>query len=129
MKLPLFLSQYRDGNSPTRLFQGLVVGIIGTLIIGFDYSGWNIGGTVTKKLEAANRTTIVSVLEPICVDNFKRRAKIDKGIIVKLAAVDSWRRDGYLVKPGYVTSPGGAEPNNDVAEACATLLKTEFKLK
>jgi hypothetical protein len=40
---------------------------------------------------------MVSALAPTCADNFQRAAKVDKGIIAKLAAVDSWRRDGHLI--------------------------------
>ncbi len=46
MNAPSFLSPYIDGDSPALLFQGLAVGVIGTLIIGFGWSGWNTGGTV-----------------------------------------------------------------------------------
>ena len=35
MEVPSFLSPFVDGYSPKRLFQGLAVGVIGTLIIGF----------------------------------------------------------------------------------------------
>jgi hypothetical protein len=129
MKTPSFLSPYLDGDSPTRLFQGLAVGIAGTLIIGFGYSGWDTGGTVTEKVESATLTAMVSALAPICADNFEREAKIDNNIVVKLSAVGSWERDGHLLKAGYVTFPGGAKPNIDVAEACAELLKTALKLK
>ena len=129
MKTPSFLAPYLDGTSPTRLFQGAALGMLGTLIIGFGYSGWDTGGTVTKKVESATLTTIVAALAPICADNFKRAAKIDNGIVVKLSKVESWQRDGHLIKAGYVTFPGGAEPNVDVAEACAILLNTALKLK
>jgi hypothetical protein len=129
MKLPSFLSQYTDRNSPTRLFQGLAAGIVGTLIIGFGYSEWVTGGTETKNLAAAKVTTMISALAPICADNFQRAAKADKGIIAKLAAVDSWRRDGHLINAGYVTFPGGAQPNTNVADECAALLNEALKFK
>ncbi len=129
MKAPSFLSPYIDGDSPTRLFQGLAVGVIGTLIIGFGWGGWNTGGTVDEKVEAATLTAMVAALAPICADKFERAAKSDNDLIVKLTAVDSWSRNDHLLKAGYATFPGGAEPNNDVAEGCATLLTAALKLK
>ncbi len=129
MKTPSFLSPYVDGNSPTRLFQGLVVGVVGTLIIGFTWGGWLIGSTVDQMVETASRTATVEALAPICADKFERAASADGDLITKLAAVDSWRRDGYLMKAGWVTFPGGAKPNDNVADACAKLLTKALELK
>ena len=129
MEVPSFLSPFVEGDTPKRLFQGLAVGVIGTLIIGFGWGGWNLGGTVEKKLETARRTSMVAALAPICADKFERAAKADNDLVVKLAAVDSWQRDSHLMKTGWATFPGGAEPDRGVAEACATLLNTALKLK
>ena len=129
MEVPSFLSPFVEGDTPKRLFQGLAVGVIGTLIIGFGWGGWNLGGTVEEKLETASRTSMVAALAPICADKFERAAKTDNDLVVKLAAVDSWQRDSHLMKTGWATFPGGAEPDRGVAEACATLLNTALKLK
>jgi hypothetical protein len=119
-----------EGDTPKRLFQGLAVGVIGTLIIGFGWGGWNLGGTVEEKLETASRTSMVAALAPICADKFERAAKADNDLVVKLTAVDSWMRDDHLMKAGWATFPGGgAEPDRSVASACADLLNTAFKLK
>ena len=48
MKVPSFLSPFVDGDSPKRLFQGLAAGVIGTMVIGFGWGGWNIGSTVEQ---------------------------------------------------------------------------------
>ena len=129
MEVPSFLSPFVEGDTPKRLFQGLAVGVIGTLIIGFGWGGWNLGGTVEKKLETAGRTSMVAALAPICADKFERAAKADNDLVVKLTAVDSWMRDDHLMKAGWATFPGGAEPDRGVASACAELLKTALKLK
>jgi len=129
MEVPSFLSPFVDGDSPKRLFQGLAVGVIGTLIIGFGWGGWNLGGTVDQKMETASRTSMVTALAPICANKFERAAKADNDLVVKLNAVSSWQRDDYLMKVGWVTFPGGAEPDRGVASACAELLNTAFKLK
>ena len=128
MEVPSFLSPFVDGDSPKRLFQGLAVGAIGTLIIGFGWGGWNLGGTVDQKVETASRTSMVTALAPICADKFERAAKADNDLVVKLTAVDSWQRDDHLMKAGWATFPGGAKPDRYVADACANLLNTAFKL-
>ena len=129
MKVPSFLSPFVDGDSPKRLFQGLAAGVIGTMVIGFGWGGWNVGSTVEQKVEAAGVSAMVAALAPICADKFERAANADNDLIVKINAVDSWQRDAYLKQAGWTTFPGEAEPDNDVAEACATLLNTSLKLK
>ena len=129
MNVPSFLSPYVDGDSPTRLFQGLAVGIIATLVIGFGWAGWNTSNTVQEKVDTATLTAMVSALAPICADKFENAAKTNNDLVVKLTAISSWQRDAHLVKTGYATFPGGAEPNTDVADACATLISTAHKLK
>ena len=129
MEVPSFLSPFVDGDAPKRLFQGFAVGVIGTLVIGFGWGGWNLGSTVEQKVETANRTAMVAALAPICADRFERAAKADKDLVVKFTAVSSWQRDDHLMKAGWATFPGGAEPDRYVADACANLLNTTFKLK
>ena len=127
MKVPSFLSPYVDGNSPTRLFQGLAVGVIGTMVIGFNWGGWHLGSTVAEKVSAAGETALVTALAPICADKFQRAANDDSNLIVELTAVSSWQRDSHLKKAGWATFPGGAEPDDKVAEACAKLLSATLK--
>lgn len=129
MKVPSFLSPFVDGDSPKRLFQGLAVGVIGTLVIGFNWGGWQLGSTVEEKVETASLTAMVAALAPICADKFERAANADNGLIVKIEAVKSWERESHLMNAGWATFPGGAKPDTNVAEACANLLNKTLKLK
>lgn len=129
MKVPSFLSPYFEGDSPTRLFQGLAVGVLATLIVGFNWGGWELGGTVEKKVSAASQAALVTALAPICADKFQQAAKDDNNLIVELTAVSAWQRDTHLKKAGWATFPGGAEPDSAVAKACAALLKTALNLE
>lgn len=129
MKMPAFLSPYVDGNSPTRLLQGLAVGVVGTLVVGFSWGGWVSGSTAAENAEMAAQTATVEALAPICAAKFENAANADNDLVTKFAAVDSWKRDSHLIKAGWATFPGGAEPDNNVAEACAKLLNTALKIK
>ncbi len=51
----------------------------------------------------------------------------DNGLIVELKAVKSWERNSHLKDAGWATFPGRAEPDNEVAEACASLLSKSFE--
>ena len=129
MKAPSFLSPYVEGSSPTRLLQGLVVGVAGTLIVGFSWGGWVSGSTAAETATMAAQTATVQALAPICAAKFEAAANADNGLIDKFAAVDSWKRDSHLIKAGWATFPGGAKPDNNVAGACAKLLNTALKIK
>ena len=128
MKVPAFLSPYIDGDSPKRLVQGLVVGAVATLVIGFGWGGWQLGSTVDERVETASQAATVSALAPICADKFEQAARMDNGLVVELKEVESWKRDSHLIKAGWVTFPGDAEPNNNVAEACSNLLREVLQL-
>ena len=129
MKIPSFLSPFLDGNSPKRLLQGLAVGVIGTAVIGFGWGGWQLGSTVDERVETASQAAMVAVLAPICADKFERAADADNGLIDELGALNSWKRNSHLKKAGWATFPGGAEPDDKVAGACADLLSKTLNLK
>lgn len=129
MKTPSFLSPFIDGDSPKRLLQGCIVGVIGTLLIGFGWAGWNLGGTVEEKVDAASETATVAALAPICAERFTRAAKDDSAMVDELKAVRSWERDRHLMKAGWATFAGGAEPDYKVATACADLIIAELKIQ
>ena len=129
MKIPSFLSPYVDGDSPKRLVQGLAVGVVATLVIGFNWGGWQLGSTAKENVETASQAATVAALAPICADKFERAANADGGMVTALRAVRSWERNTHLIKAGWATFPGGAEPNDNVADACAKLLSKALDLK
>lgn len=129
MKTPSFLSPYVDGISPARLIQGFVVGVAATLIVGFSWAGWQLGSTADERVDDAASVATVSALAPICAEKFRQAATTDNDLVVKLAAIDSWRRDQHLMDAGWVTFPSEETPNNAVAVACAKMLSASFEMK
>ncbi len=117
MQLPTFL----QGDSPARLAQGAAAGAILTAVIGFGWGGWMLGGTAQKMADERTNQAVVAALAPICADNFQSAGEA-KAKLVALKKVDTWERDSFIIKGGWATFPGGAEPNRNVAEACASLL-------
>ena len=105
------------------------MGVVATLVIGFSWGGWLLGSTATENAEMAAQTATVQALAPICAAKFEKAANAENGMAAKFAAVDSWQRDRHLMKAGWATFPGGAKPDNNVAEACANLLNTALKIK
>jgi hypothetical protein len=117
MKLPLML----QAESRTRLLQGIAIGAIVSMIVGFTWGGWVSGSTAQKMADKGANEAIVAALAPICVEKFQSGTEA-KATLAQLKAVDSWQRDTFIVKGGWATFPGDSEPNRNVAEACAALL-------
>ena len=128
MRYPEFLAPYLDGDSPKRIFQGLAVGIVATVVVGFSWGGWQLGSTADERVGTAREAATVAALAPICADKFARAAQSDNGLVVELEEVDSWMRNRHLIKTGWATFPGGAEPDGQVAQACASLLSKTLNL-
>jgi hypothetical protein len=109
-----------QGESLTRLLQGVAAGAAATIVVGFFWGGWTLGSTVEKQVKAAEQASIVRVLAPICADKFQRSADVGTNLDA-LKKADYWRRDEMIEKAGWATFPG-SEPDRKVAEACANLL-------
>ncbi len=117
MQLPPML----QGDSLTRLLQGAAAGAVATLILGFGWGGWQLESKAKKATNESVDKAVVAVLAPICADKFTHAADAT-ATLTKLKATDSWRQDTFVVDGGWATFPGNAEPNRNVAEACAKIL-------
>ena len=120
MQLPLML----QGEQRTRLIQGAIAGSVLTMVVGFGWGGWQLQSSAHKAADLQTNKALVAALAPICVDKFRQAADV-KATTVALNATDSWKRDTFVEKGGWATFPGAAEPNRDVAEACATILSAK----
>ncbi len=117
MQLPHIL----QGDSPARLVQGAIAGAVIAIVIGFNWGGWTLGSTAQKMAEDSANHAVVAALAPICVQKFNQAAEAP-ATLVALKKVDSWEQDTFIVKGGWATFPGEAEPNRNVAAACARAL-------
>ena len=126
MQAPSFLAPFLAGDSPRRLLQGMAVGAIATMVIGFNWGGWKLGSTTKEMVQKGARAAIVEVLTPICVDNFQRSAQAITNL-VELKKVNAWQQDTFIEKGGWATFPGMNSPEREVAQACANLLAAAAK--
>ena len=103
---------------------GAIIGGVSTMILGFSWMGWMLGGTAERlAVERANAAVVVA-LTPGCVARFMQQP--DAAVKLKeLQATDSWRQREFVEAGGWATARGDKEPNSGVAGACAEqLLKT-----
>ena len=119
MQVPMLL----QGESLKRLLQGAAVGAVATMIIGFNWGGWMLGGTAKALAENSAHSATVAAIAPICVDQFQRSA--DAGVnLTALKKTDSWQQAAYVEKGGWAVMPGSKAADSGVPQACAALLNS-----
>ena len=112
---------FRSQASP--FLWGAASGAIALAIVGFNWGGWVTGGTAEKLAGARADAATLASLVPICVAQFQKSPEAN-GRLAALREVKSWEQGGYVSSGGWATMPGSnAEPNRDVAAACAEALQ------
>ena len=117
MQVPSIL----QGESLKRLLQGAALGAVTTIVIGFNWGGWTLGGTAKEMAQKSASSAVVAVLAPICVDKFQH-ATDSPGTLVELKKISSWQQGSFVEKGGWATFPGSPTPDSAVARACGEIL-------
>jgi hypothetical protein len=118
MELPAML----QGDSLKRLVQGVVVGAVATMIIGFNWGGWMLGGTAAALADSSAKSAVVAAIAPICVQQFQRSTEAAANL-TELKKASSWERATFVEKGGWAVMPGSKAPDLGVTQACANLLE------
>jgi hypothetical protein len=118
MQIPSIL----QGGSRTRLIQGMVIGAVASMVIGFSWGGWVTGETANKLAAEQAGNAVVAVLTPLCVARFLQDgdAKANLAVLQKISG--NWQQGQYLEKGGWATRPGATSPDYELARACAAKL-------
>jgi len=110
------------GESRTRLLQGIVIGAIASIAIGFSWGGWVTGATANKLAAEQASTAVVTVLTPICVEKFMRNGDAQANLVALRGISSNWEQGQYLEKGGWATRPGATSSDYELARACAAKL-------
>jgi hypothetical protein len=97
---------------------GAACGAIALAVVGFSWGGWVTGGKAENMAEARSRSDVVSAFAAICADQAKRDPLLAERVAL-LKTTSSYSRGDLIMKNGWATMPGAAEPNRQVANACA----------
>ena len=100
---------------------GVVIGAIGTMIIGFSWLGWTLGSTAERMAVERTNSAVIVALTPSCVASFMQQPNA----AAKLAAfqkIDSWKQRQFVEEGGWATPRGDKSPNLGLANACAEQL-------
>jgi hypothetical protein len=118
MQVPSILS----GESRTRLLQGIAVGAVASVVIGFSWCGWMTESSANKLAAERADTAVVAALTPICVEKFLQNSDAKANLAVLQKISTSWEQGDYLQKGGWVTQPGATSSDYHLARACAEKL-------
>lgn len=100
---------------------GVIIGSVATMIIGFSWLGWTLGGTAERvALERANSAVIVA-LTPTCVASFMQQPNAPAKL-ADFQKTDSWKQRQVIEDGGWATPHGDKTPNSGLASACADAL-------
>ena len=104
---------------------GVVSGGVVTMIVGFSWLGWTLGGTAERMAVERADAAVIVALTPSCVARFMQQPNA----AVKLAEfqrIDSWKQQQFIEEGGWATVRGDKAPHTGLANACAEeLAKTK----
>ena len=109
MKIPEIL----QGESRTRFLQGIAVGAVAAMTIGFMWGGWVTGGTARSMTMIAENNGRMSVLVPMCVSQFTAA----DGAVAKFKAAGSYSRDNVIGE--FVKSVASTSMDYSLTSACS----------
>jgi hypothetical protein len=118
MQVPSIL----QGESRTRLLQGIVIGAAATMAIGFSWGGWMTSRTANTLAAEHAQNAVVAALTPICVAKFLQEPDSKANLAALQKISSNWQQGDYLEKGGWATRPGATSPDYLLARACAEKL-------
>ncbi len=101
---------------------GAIIGSVLTMIVGFSWGGWTTSGTANQLAIQRADAAVTAALVPICLAREKGDATKGKKLGELRAITTSYEQTDFVMKTGWATFPGQADPNRGVAEACASAL-------
>ena len=88
------------GESRARLLQGIAIGAVASMVIGFSWGGWMTGATANRLAAERADTAVVAALTPVCVENFLQNSDAKANLAVLRKISSTWERGDYLQKDG-----------------------------
>lgn len=116
-------------GSKTMIFWSCAGCVLATLILGFTWGGWMTGASARKAVTQASYDARADMAAAICVSRFD--ASPDH--VANLAALkgtDTWRRDDYMAKGGWLKIDGLESDISGASSLCVQrLLEAKPDLK
>jgi hypothetical protein len=97
---------------------GVIGGGVATMIVGFSWMGWVLGGTAERMAVDRADAAVIVALTPSCVASFMQQPNA-VAKLAELRKVDFWKQRQFVEDGGWATPRGNKTPNSGVANACA----------
>ena len=114
-------ASWYQGESLTRLIQGVAVGVAATLVVGFGWGGWMLGSSARTLADSRATSAVAAAIAPICVEQFQHSADAAANLTA-LKKASTWEQASFVEKGGWAFMPGSKTADEGVPQACATLL-------
>jgi hypothetical protein len=101
--------------------QGVAVGVVATLVIGFGWGGWMLGSSARTLADSKATSAVAAAIAPICVQQFQHSADAAANLAA-LNKASSWEQATFVEKGGWAVMPGSKTVDEGVPQACAALL-------
>ena len=109
-----------QGESRTRLLQGIAIGAVASVAIGFSWGGWMTSRTANILAAEHAESAVIAALTPICVAKFLQAGDANLVTLQKISS--NWEQGQYVEKGGWATRPGASSPDYLLGRACADKL-------
>jgi hypothetical protein len=116
MNMPAIL----QGDARKRVLQGIAIGAVATIAIGFIWGGWVTGDTARSMSAISENSGRMSVLVPMCVAQFTAA----DGAVAKFKAASSYSKDTVVGE--YVKTVAATNMDYSFARACAAGVDAEL---
>lgn len=101
---------------------GAIVGSVATMIIGFNFGGWQLGSTATITANKQSKAAVLAALVPVCVDRSLSDPQSTSKLLEFDAIKTSYEQRDFVLKAGWATLSAQDGPNQALAAACAEVL-------
>lgn len=91
---------------------------IATVVVGFAWGGWELGGKAQAAQAEAVAKARAELASVLCVERFARAPDAPVKF-ASLKSVESWKRDTFIQDGGWVTVAGIETPIAGAAALCA----------
>ena len=107
--------------SKTVVFWACTGCVAATIILGFNWGGWVTGGTARKMTAEAGMDARADLVAGVCVDRFGRDGDATAKLVA-LKGTDTWKREEFIVKGGWMAIDGQKDSVSGAGQLCAQRL-------
>jgi hypothetical protein len=108
-------------GSKAMIFWSCVGAVVATLVMGFTWGGWMTASSARKAISQASYDARAEMVAAICVKRFGGSPD-HVANLAALKGTDTWKRDEFIVKGGWLKIDGQESEISGASTLCAQRL-------